>query len=75
VSGNGLTTEVLTWKAAPGNNPVCPDSPGSFVMSDEIVLSTSVNGSGQVIGDLIASGNLLDQGLLDINPGSGHCVK
>jgi len=71
VSSNGLATEVLTWKAAAGNNAACPDSPGSFVMSNAIVLQASLGAFPRVS---VSSGNLLDQGILSANPGDGYCA-
>jgi hypothetical protein len=65
VSANGLGTEVLSWKSAPGNNADC--SP-SFVMSDEIALHINANGKVHV---QITSGNLND----DDEPGYGSCFK
>jgi len=78
VSANGLTVEVQTWKASPGNDPSCPDSPlGTFVMSNEIVLRANVNANGKVQNASISSGNLLDQGVIFVteDPGDGFCFK
>jgi hypothetical protein len=84
VGSNGLATEVLTWKAVAGNNPVCPATPGSFIMSQEIVLRANVNANGKVQSTSISSGNLLDQGVgvslptADVaapDPGDGYCFK
>jgi hypothetical protein len=74
VSSSGLTTEVLAWKAFSANNSSCPDSPGSFVMSNELVLSTNVDKS--LNQNLISSGNLLDQSVGAFpNPGDGYCLQ
>lgn len=71
VGSNGLTTEVLTWMPAAGNNPACPATSGSFIMSQESVLRANVNKTGEVQDTSISSGNLLDQDL----PGDGYCSK
>jgi hypothetical protein len=71
VGSNGLTTEVLTWMAAAENNPACPATSGSFIMSQETVLGANVDATGEVQNTSISSGNLLDQDL----PGDGYCAK
>ena len=71
VASTGLTTEVLTWMAAAGNNPACPATSSSFIMSQESVLRANVNKAGEVQDTSISSGNLLDQDL----PGDGYCSK
>jgi hypothetical protein len=75
VSANGLTVEVLSWKAAGGNNAACPVSPGSFVMSNEVVLRANLNTAGAVQRLQLTSGNLLNQGITFDNPGEGQCFK
>jgi hypothetical protein len=75
VGSNGLTTEVLTWKAVGGNDPSCPTSPGSFIMSQETVLRANVNAAGAVQQLSISSGNLFNLGLLAADPGDGYCLK
>jgi hypothetical protein len=71
VGSNGLTTEVLTWMAAAGNNPACPATSGSFIMSQESVLGAHLDVTGRVNNTSISSGNLLDQDF----PGDGYCSK
>jgi hypothetical protein len=72
VSANGLTVEVLSWKAVAGNNLNCPVS---FVMSNELVLRANVNAAGAVQRLQLTSGNLLNQGLTIDDPGEGQCFK
>lgn len=68
VSANGLGTEVQSWKAASGNNADCP---GSFVMANEIALSTNLDSAGESTALQLTSGNLAD----DDEPGQGYCLK
>jgi len=72
VSSNGTGVEVLSF-TGPATNPTgCPDSPGTFEMSDSFVMR--INGakpSGAVIRTELTSDNLLDQD----EPGLGHCLK
>jgi hypothetical protein len=72
ISSNGLGIEVLAWTAFPTNNPLCPDSPGTFTMSDTNALRTAdVRASGAVIQTWTSSNNFADQD----DPGYGPCLK
>jgi hypothetical protein len=72
VSSNGTGVEVLSWTGPATNNVNCPDSPGTFIMSDTFVMR--INGarpSGAVVRTEVTSNNLLDED----EPGLGHCLK
>jgi hypothetical protein len=71
VGTKGLTTEVLTWMAAAENNPACPATSGTFIMSQESVLGVNVDVTGRVKTTSFSSNNLLDQDF----PGDGYCSK
>jgi hypothetical protein len=71
VGSKGLTTEVLTWVAAAENNSACPETSGSFIMSQKSALGANVDVAGKVQNTSMSSGNLLDQDL----PGDGDCSK
>ena len=71
VGSKGLTTEVLTWMAAAENNPACPATSGTFIMSHESVLGVNVDVTGRVKTTSLSSNNLLDQDF----PGDGYCSK
>ena len=71
VSSKGLTREVLTWMAVAPNNPACPATSGSFIMSQKSALGSNVDVTGKVKNTSISSGNLLDQDF----PGDGDCSK
>jgi hypothetical protein len=72
IGSNGLGVEVLAWTGFASNNAACPDSPGTFTMSDTNALrTTDARASGAVILTETTSNNFADQD----DPGYGPCVK